>query len=210
MPEAACGNVGKDDVTAGAAVEAAAGAAEEPTGEPAAEPSVEVDETEALMRNFLAGIQTVNRKRQLDEMQRLGDLHVLDIQERLNAQKTKHDEVFLQAQTTIKHQNIEISTYVSTISQKNTDIETHLATIATHVKTQQQCHDEQKRLEQENTALRDKMQSSQDLCAQLHALMNPGHVQNPGHAQNPGHSQQHAQQGSLATSCRQEVQAVQA
>ena len=205
MPEAASGNVGsrngaadgKDDVTAGAAVEADAGPAEEP----AAEPSVEVDETEALMRNFLAGMQTVNRKRQLDEMQRLGDLHVLDMQERLNAQKTKHDEVFLQAQTTIKHQNMEISTYVSTISQKNTDIETHLATIAIHVKTQQLCRDEQKRLEEENTALRDKMQSSQDLCAQLHAIMNPGH------AQNPEHSQQHAQQGSLHTSCRQEVQA---
>ena len=207
MLEAASGNVGirsaaadgKDDVTAGAAVqaavEAAVEAAEEPAAEPAAEPSVKLDETEALLRNCLAGIRKVDRKRQLDEMQRLGDLHVIAIQERLDAQKTKHDEVLFQAQKTIKQQKGEISTHLGKISQQNTDIEAHLATIATHAKTQQQCHDEQKRLEEENTALRDKMQSSQNLCAQLHALMFPGQ------------SLQHAQQGSLPTSCRQEVQA---
>lgn len=189
MPEGACAGVGircaAADGKDGAAVEAAAG----PTEKPTAEPSVEVDETEALLRNCLADMQKVNRKRQHNDMQRLEALHVLDIQERLNAQKTTHDGVLLQAQTTIEQQNVEISTHLGRISQQNTDIETHLATIATHVKTQQQCHDEQKRLEQENTALRDKIQSTQHLCAQLHAIMNPGH----------------AQHGSLATSCLQEV-----
>ena len=207
MLEAASGNVGirsaaddgKANATAGAAVEAAAGAAEKPAEEPAAEPSVDVeDETEALLRNCLADMRKVDRKRKLHEMQRLEDLHVLDIQERLEAQKTKHDEVFFQAQQTIKQQNVEISTHLNKISQQNTDIEAYVATIATHTQAQKKCHDEQKRLEQENTELQNKMQSSQALCAQLYAVMNPGH------------SQQHAQQGSLPTSCRQEVQIMQA
>lgn len=194
MPEGSCGNVGirsaaadaavgKDDAT----VEGAAG----PTEKPTAEPCVVVDEDEALLRNYLA----VNRKRQHNDMKRQADLHRLDMGERLNAQKTTHDAVLLAAQTTIEQQNVEISTHLGRISQQNKDIETHLATIATHVKTQQQCHDEQKRLEQENTSLRDKMQNTQNLCAQLNVLMFPEQ------------SLQHAQQGSLPTSCRQEARA---
>ena len=184
--------------TAKVAAGVAAGAAVEAAEEPTAEPSVEVDEPGALTRKFLADMEKINRKRQRDEMERLENLHVLDIQKRLNAQKVKHDEVFFQAQQTIKQQNVEISTHQDKITQQNKDIETHLATIATHAKLQQQCQDEQRRLEQENTALRDKMQSSQDLCAQLHALMFP--VQ----------SLPHAQQGSLPISCRQEAQIMQA
>ena len=177
----------------GATAKVAAGVAAGVAADPAAAPGVKLDETEELLRNCLASIRQVDRKRQRDEVQRLGDLHVIDIQERLYAQKTEHDEVFFEAQKTINQLNVQISTHLDKISQQNTDIEAHLATIATHVKTQQQCDDKQKRLEQENTALRDQISSSKNLAVQFHALMFPGQ------------SLPHAQQGSLSTSCRQEV-----
>ena len=180
---AAYGN-GKADATAGATAGAAVGAAVDA----AADPNVKVDKVEALLRNCAADIEKVQRKRQRDEMQHLEDMHVLDIEERLHAEKTKNDEVNLEAQDTIKRLTAELSTQLRKISQQDTEISAHVATIATNTQTLIEYNDDLKRLQEDNTALRDKMQSSQNLCAQLHALMNPVH----------------AQPASSATSCRQE------
>ena len=69
MLEAASGNVGSGGDTAGVAADAAAGAAAAAAEKPAAETSVDFeDQHEALLRNCLANMQRVNRKRLREEM----------------------------------------------------------------------------------------------------------------------------------------------